>query len=424
MKQLLLKSLAAVLTVLVLAGTVYSEEIKGSLKALAEDAKVFTIDSTNGKVLFINYNKATRWHNLNKPGELEPGDFLSVVITRKEDQTSAVSVTKAIVTPPSDFTLMTTEKLSGSVDPLGMHLPFALIDSRPVEDFDAAHIPGAVSIPLSRLKKQSAELLPDDKNTSLVFYDQGAGGVDALAAARLARIAGYSNISVYADGIAGWLKSGRFAASSAAFIRKKKPGIVDLREEEMVRKGHLIGAASIPFKKLPEMQDIFPTDKRVPIVLYGDSNQQSVLAAKTIRNWGYRNVTIYIGGTTTWTESAEVLSTKTPEAFVLSPGSTHSGQLSAADFEMALLSPATVELLDIRNSSDFKKGNFPNSRHISLQELPLRHKELSRDRFQVVFGSDEQHSEMACDFLKQFGYRITYLKGSIHFSKDGKYQVK
>lgn len=423
LKEILLQTMTVAAAIFILAGFAYSEQIQGKLKSLNENAKVFTIESGQGKVLFIIYNKSTHWKNVKSSDELEQDDFLNIELNRKGDLATAVSITKAVTTIPSGFTSITTEKLAEHLDLSVNDLPFTLIDTRPLEDFDAAHLPHAVSIPLSRLKKQAAVLLPANNNTHLIFYDQGAGGTEALYSAELAKIIGYPNISIYPDGVTGWVKSGRVAASSTAFIRKIKPGLIDLRDEEIVAGGHLSGAVNIPVKKLPGMLGIFPMNKRVPIVLYGESNQQVVNAARIVREWGYRNVTIYMGGTAAWINSAEVLSTEPTEKYIAAPGPSHSGQLGAKDFEKALNSSAIIEIVDVRSSTDFKNGSFPSSKHIPLQELPQRHKELSKDKIQVVFGSDEQHAEMAFDFLRPLGYRVNYLKGSVDFS-NGQYQVK
>ena len=423
-KRILLFSLSTAVTISIFAATAYAEQIQGSLKSLAGEAKVFTITSQQGDILFINYNKATHWINLNRPEELETDDFLTIEVTRNKEMKTADTVTKSIAIPPPGFTSITTDKLAGILDRFDKTPPFTLIDLRPLELFDVAHLPGAVSIPFSRLEKRSPGLLPENKADPLIFYDQGAGGTEAARSAQLAKSAGFSNISVYPDGIAGWLKSGRFAASSAAFIRKVKPVVIDLRDEDQVAIGHLEGAVNIPANKLPEMYGMFPMDKRVPVVLYGDNDQQALVAAKTIKVWGYRNVTIFRGGTTAWLENAEVLSVEPADKVIHSTGSTHSGQLSATDFDKALSSPTMIEIVDVRSSTDYNKGKFPVGKHIPLQELPLRHLELTKGNIQVIFGADEQRAEMAYDLLKQLGYRVTYLQGSVSFSENGEYQIK
>lgn len=422
--KLIRLALQSSLTILIFAGTAYPEQIQGNLKSLAAEAKVFTMESAPGKVFFVSYNSATRWQNLQSPAELAIDDFLAVEFTRKNEQLLATSIAKAVASAPAGITAITTEKLAATLDHPSKELPFLLIDPRPVEHFDAAHLPGAVSIPLSRLEKRSPGLLPEDKTVPLLFYDRGAGGGEAAKSAAVARAAGYTSITIYPDGIAGWLKSGRIAVSSAAFIRKTSPPVIDLRDESLVASGHLPGAVNIPANGLAAMSGMFPKDKRSPLVLYGESDQQSLAAARTIKGWGHRNVTIFMGGITSWLGSAEVLSVEPAEKYIYTTNKTHSGQLSSKDFEMALSSPAMIEIVDVRSSADFNRGSFPACKHIPLQELPLRYGELAKDRIQVIFGADAERAEMAFDFLHQRGYRLSFLNGSVEFGADGKYQFR
>ena len=50
----------------------------------------------------------------------------------------------------------------------------ALIDVRPPEEYQEAHIPGAVNIPADRTRASGA-LLPKDKSTQLIMYCRGVG---------------------------------------------------------------------------------------------------------------------------------------------------------------------------------------------------------------------------------------------------------
>jgi rhodanese-related sulfurtransferase len=51
--------------------------------------------------------------------------------------------------------------------------------------------------------------LPADKSTQLIFYCAGKLCSSSHAAADRAIQSGYSNVSVMAEGIRGWVKSGK-----------------------------------------------------------------------------------------------------------------------------------------------------------------------------------------------------------------------
>ncbi|MET9886473.1 metalloregulator ArsR/SmtB family transcription factor [Streptomyces sp. NPDC006430] len=75
-----------------------------------------------------------------------------------------------------------------------------LLDVRPVEEYAAGHIPGALSVPVTELADRIAEL-PDD--TEVVAYCRGAYCVLAYDAVRLLRDRGRAAIRL-TDGMLEW----------------------------------------------------------------------------------------------------------------------------------------------------------------------------------------------------------------------------
>jgi rhodanese-related sulfurtransferase len=76
-------------------------------------------------------------------------------------------------------------------------------------------IPGAK--PLSSSSHYDvAKELPQDKSTTLVFYCANTACTASHAAASRAMNAGFKNVSVLADGIQGWKKSGKPVSSQLA----------------------------------------------------------------------------------------------------------------------------------------------------------------------------------------------------------------
>jgi rhodanese-related sulfurtransferase len=63
-----------------------------------------------------------------------------------------------------------------------------VIDVRPAEEYEAGHIPGAISIPVSELKRRMEEL---PKRREVVAYCRGPYCVYALEAVTLLRKRGY-----------------------------------------------------------------------------------------------------------------------------------------------------------------------------------------------------------------------------------------
>lgn len=78
--------------------------------------------------------------------------------------------------------------------------PVTVVDVREPEEYDAGHIPGAVSLPVGSLSRKAAGVLPD-KNTPILVYCE-TGERSARAASRLAGM-GYADVSDF-GGLRSW----------------------------------------------------------------------------------------------------------------------------------------------------------------------------------------------------------------------------
>ena len=85
-----------------------------------------------------------------------------------------------------------------------------VLDVRPVDEFAAGHIPGAINIPVSELKKRLAEL---PRNQEVVAYCRGAFCVMAFEAVALLRTSGFQ-IRRLEDGLPEWRAAGLPVAST------------------------------------------------------------------------------------------------------------------------------------------------------------------------------------------------------------------
>jgi adenylyltransferase/sulfurtransferase len=76
--------------------------------------------------------------------------------------------------------------------------------------------------------------------------------------------------------------------------------LLDVREKDEYREGHLDAATSLPRGFLEiRVEDAIP-DRSTPIVAYCAGGTRSLIAAKTLRDMGYENVTSMSGGFTGW----------------------------------------------------------------------------------------------------------------------------
>jgi rhodanese-related sulfurtransferase len=82
-----------------------------------------------------------------------------------------------------------------------------------------------------------------------------------------------------------------------------KPGltIVDIRDPEAFNREHITGAISVPFDRIGDLaRSALPRYRE--IYIYGESDEQSLHAAKILLSNGFINVAQIIGGLPVWRE--------------------------------------------------------------------------------------------------------------------------
>ncbi len=79
-----------------------------------------------------------------------------------------------------------------------------------------------------------------------------------------------------------------------------KPTLLDVREREEYREGHLEGAVPLPRGFLEMRIEETVADKSTPIIAYCAGGVRSLIAARTLKEMGYEHVTSMSGGYTAW----------------------------------------------------------------------------------------------------------------------------
>jgi adenylyltransferase/sulfurtransferase len=80
----------------------------------------------------------------------------------------------------------------------------------------------------------------------------------------------------------------------------KSPVVLDVRESDEWRQGHLAGAVSLPRGFLEIKVEGAVQDKNTPIIAYCAGGVRSLLAAKIMKEMGYQNVSSMAGGYAAW----------------------------------------------------------------------------------------------------------------------------
>ena len=86
---------------------------------------------------------------------------------------------------------------------------FLVCDARKIEDFDAGHLPGAVSFPFATHEEAYNELAPlFSADQPVMVYCSGRTCDDALMLGKFLRAQGSARVVLFVDGIAGWREAG------------------------------------------------------------------------------------------------------------------------------------------------------------------------------------------------------------------------
>jgi rhodanese-related sulfurtransferase len=124
---------------------------------------------------------------------------------------------------------------------------------------------------------------------------------------------GYKNIQLYSEGLAGWKKAGLPLEKDETIPRSEIPlltpselqgkfedaYLLDVRNEDMYKEGHIKGSWNIPFHLISRRFQEIPTGKRIIIIdLLG--NPAWVPIGWFLKSKGYNEVMILEGGMNSW----------------------------------------------------------------------------------------------------------------------------
>lgn len=141
---------------------------KGSVVGKSNKAKAISIQVGKGdsaKTMLVKFDENTEGTQFAQKGE-------AAIIhweQRGEDKYATVIKPKLAKLPEG----VTEIKVDEMYTLIETHTDLTLVDARPLARYEQAHLPGAISIPVPKLKKQQAEVLPDDKDKLLIFYCGG-----------------------------------------------------------------------------------------------------------------------------------------------------------------------------------------------------------------------------------------------------------
>jgi glyoxylase-like metal-dependent hydrolase (beta-lactamase superfamily II)/rhodanese-related sulfurtransferase len=193
------------------------------------------------------------------------------------------------------------------------------VDSRTNEQFDEAHIPGAISASAydTGFATKVAQVIPHDADVVIVAASDG----NELDAAELLAAVGLSVRGFLGGGMSAWRAEERpvsrieaidVAGLAGLLDGQDPPLVVDVRNAGEFRAGHIAGSIHIPYAELADRADELPRDR--PVATICKAGKRSGLAASLLQRHGFeRIVHVASGGVPAWSALGRPLeSVETP----------------------------------------------------------------------------------------------------------------
>lgn len=213
---------------------------------------------------------------------------------------------------------------------------------------------------------------------------------------------------------------GMFLAKSALFI--------DARPEKLYKKGTILGAMNIPFKKFNRYKKFLPINKKAKIVTFcnGKKCDLSHKLADKLVALGYEKVMIYVDGYPQWKKE------NMPQMGLLRKDSNvkkgpykpkKPATIANADiylgkedsmidqfwFAGVVLKdmPKNIQLVDIRKKEQFDEGHLPNAINVrwDSEKQTIDTSKLSKDKLNVLYCNTGMQSLEATQIIRQSGLK-------------------
>jgi len=181
-----------------------------------------------------------------------------------------------------------------------------LIDARTNEQFDESHLPGAISASAydTGFATKVARVVPPDADLIVVAASDGY----ELEAAELLASVGLRVRGFLSGGMTAWRSEGRpverIELIDADALAKRMgnsdgPVVLDVRDEDEFKSGHIPGSLHIPYGELTDRLGELPRDRAIATICSG--GKRSGLAASILQREGFdRVVHVAHGGVGTW----------------------------------------------------------------------------------------------------------------------------
>jgi len=201
--------------------------------------------------------------------------------------------------------------------------------------------------------------------------------------------------------------------------------LLDLRSADKFAAGHIPRALSLPAANLDKYQEAnWPSFKGAPIVFYSDNQADVDKALELMRDYGLSKATFFPGGLAKWQKLGNPVEagTKPAPANLTFVRKLQAQDITIPDFIKAL-DNTNIVILDVRNDSERKTGQFKGALFIPSDQIGSRYKEVPKDKLVIIHCATGIRSGIAYETLKAKGFtNLKVLNANVTFTGD-KYKI-
>jgi hydroxyacylglutathione hydrolase len=176
-----------------------------------------------------------------------------------------------------------------------------MLDGREPREFAAEHVPDSLSTTILKrgVGTRAAWVVDPDADIVVIAATDG----EARRMGRMLEAVGLLRVRGYlAGGIAAWSESGRAVATIPSIgvgelarrLRAGEVALLDVREDEEWRDGHVAGSTHVPYHELREGSPEPPQGK--PLAVACSAGTRSALAASLLERHGLEDLVLVAGG--------------------------------------------------------------------------------------------------------------------------------
>lgn len=347
----------------------------------------------------------------------------------------------------------------------------ALLDVREEDPHAQAHPLFAANLPLARIELDAYAKLPRRDVAIAVLDDDGAPGGPADTAARRLIALGYSDVALFADGLAGWVAAGGEVfrdvnVPSKAFgelveAERHTPSlaaeevqalidagadvvIVDARRFDEYQTMSIPTATSVPGAELVLRVPTLAPRPETRVIVNCAGRTRSIIGTQSLVNAGIPNpVAALRNGTIGWTLAGQTLDKGQGRRFPAVSGAARDEAATRARrvadrAGVARASPADLErwrgetgrttyLFDVRTPEEYAAGHLPGFRSTPGGQLVQETEMVApvRGARLVLVDDDGARANMSASWLAQMGWEVAVLDDvpPVAFSERGPWQA-